>query len=482
MSIDNSKLLIQDLSKLFNNSNNYDVKIIVGKGDNIEEFNAHSIILKVRSNYFNIILNKWTKKNDTIPNINISNIDPHVFKIILNWIQDNFMQVYNVAFKCVGLEFIQKYCEELISKNVELVLGSHNFNLIDRSLLISIIKKDELALGEIEIWDYVIKWGMKQKPQINSEISELTHDDYEKLQIRLHGILEHIRFFTISKDDFWNKIWPLKNLLSDNLINNLVNYNLPSRIPPPIGSLSKRIPKKLNDSNIINYRQANIIANWIDRNDDKFEHKLGTTYNYELLLRGSRDGMDMNSFESICSEQSNTLVIIKLRGSDKIIGGYNPRYWGYYDDDYYLDVDDIIVDFDHEDNDEDDDDDDDNDDDDDDDNDDDDDDNDDDDRIDDGDDGERAGFIYDDYDDDDLWLNWLYSSNSFIFSFDNHKMDSYILSRVKNVNRAIVFDWKIGFGDLQFFPDGNYNHCYYKKKIIDTDSFVIEDYEVFSVF
>jgi hypothetical protein len=77
MSIDNSKLLIQDISKLFNNPNNYDVKIIVGKGDNIEKFYAHSVILRVRSNYFNIKLNKWTK------NIIIPNINPHAFKIIL---------------------------------------------------------------------------------------------------------------------------------------------------------------------------------------------------------------------------------------------------------------------------------------------------------------------------------------------------------------------------------------------------------------
>lgn len=77
MSIDNSKLLIQDVSKLFDNSNNYDVKIIVGKGNNIEKFNAHSVILRVRSNYFSTILKKWTK------NVIIPNINPHAFKIIL---------------------------------------------------------------------------------------------------------------------------------------------------------------------------------------------------------------------------------------------------------------------------------------------------------------------------------------------------------------------------------------------------------------
>jgi BTB/POZ domain len=77
MSIDRSELLLKNISQLFNNSNNYDVKIIVGKDDNVKKFNAHSVILRTRSNYFNIVLNKWTK------NVIIPHINPHVFKIIL---------------------------------------------------------------------------------------------------------------------------------------------------------------------------------------------------------------------------------------------------------------------------------------------------------------------------------------------------------------------------------------------------------------
>ena len=80
--------------------------------------------------------------------------------------------------------------------------------------------------------------------------AELTQEDYKELRDRLHGIMQHIRFFIVSSDNFWNKIWPLRNLFSDDLMNKLVNYNLPSKVSPPTGSLSKRIPKKLNNSNI----------------------------------------------------------------------------------------------------------------------------------------------------------------------------------------------------------------------------------------
>src|ERR1051325_1221483 len=56
-----------DLSKhyleLLNSSNNFDVIIRIGEGDNYREFNAHSFILNRRSIYFNKVLSKnnWTK-------------------------------------------------------------------------------------------------------------------------------------------------------------------------------------------------------------------------------------------------------------------------------------------------------------------------------------------------------------------------------------------------------------------------------------
>ncbi|CAG8468482.1 9493_t:CDS:2 [Rhizophagus irregularis] len=165
MSIDNSKLLIQDISKLFNNSNNYDVKIIVGKDYSLDEENNEKYIIDLLIAADELGIFEL-----------VEHIQENIIYSKVSWIQNNFMQVYNLAFKNVGLEFIRKYCDELIN---------------------------------------------------------LTQDDYEELKNRLHGILEHIRFFTMSSDDFWNKIWPLKDLLPDNILNKLVNYNLPSRIPPP---------------------------------------------------------------------------------------------------------------------------------------------------------------------------------------------------------------------------------------------------------
>jgi hypothetical protein len=77
-------ILLADISRLRHNSNNHDVKIIVGEGDDVETFTAHSVILRVRSEYFQAaFFNEWTKKEDNIIIFRKPNIKPQVFNLLL---------------------------------------------------------------------------------------------------------------------------------------------------------------------------------------------------------------------------------------------------------------------------------------------------------------------------------------------------------------------------------------------------------------
>ncbi|RGB41484.1 hypothetical protein C1646_752033, partial [Rhizophagus diaphanus] len=51
------------------------------------------------------------------------------------------------------------------------------------------------------------------------------------------------------------------------------------------------------------------------------------SYEFRLILRGSRDGFSPRKFHEICDNQSHTISIIKLQGSNEILGGYNPNTW-----------------------------------------------------------------------------------------------------------------------------------------------------------
>src|SRR5437867_4284165 len=70
-----------------NDLNDYDVKIQIGEGPNLEDFKAHSDILRVGSTYFDAALSSnWAKKEGDVFVFKKPNIKPDVFRIILKYI------------------------------------------------------------------------------------------------------------------------------------------------------------------------------------------------------------------------------------------------------------------------------------------------------------------------------------------------------------------------------------------------------------
>jgi phosphoserine aminotransferase len=73
-----------DLEKLLENENDYDVIIYVGENENVQEIHAHSLILSTRSQYFcSVFSNKQVEKVEGKFIFKKPNISPHFFKIIL---------------------------------------------------------------------------------------------------------------------------------------------------------------------------------------------------------------------------------------------------------------------------------------------------------------------------------------------------------------------------------------------------------------
>ena len=85
-----------------------------------------------------------------------------------------------------------------------------------------------------------------------------------------------------------------------------------------------------------------LISKWIDKlgiNDKK-----KNSYEFKLILRGSRDGLTPKKFHEICDNISHTIIIIKVEGSNEVLGGYNPIEWK-SDDSYGTTKDSFIFSF-----------------------------------------------------------------------------------------------------------------------------------------
>ena len=75
---------MEGFSSLLEDTEDYNVKIIVGEEPNTEEFKTHSVILSSRSIYFKKALSsQWARKENGIIIFNKPNISPLVFKVLI---------------------------------------------------------------------------------------------------------------------------------------------------------------------------------------------------------------------------------------------------------------------------------------------------------------------------------------------------------------------------------------------------------------
>ncbi|RGB28706.1 hypothetical protein C1646_715453 [Rhizophagus diaphanus] len=149
----------------------------------------------------------------------------------------------------------------------------------------------------------------------------------------LQNFLPLIRFFSLSSKEFLYKVSPYRKILNHQLYKDLLNSHMDPDLKPnnniPLPRNLKR--SDVIESNIVNLNIISTILRWIDKIDcnNKFSHlrELYLPYKFVLLLRGSRDGFTYKKFHELCDNKSNTVTFIKVKGTDEILGGYNPLVW-----------------------------------------------------------------------------------------------------------------------------------------------------------
>ena len=83
-----------------------------------------------------------------------------------NWIEQNFVLVYQTIFEDNSFLELQKYCTDLMSKEPDKIFDSPDFSSIPEKLLVSLIQNDNLQASEIQVWEYMLKWGLAQNPEL----------------------------------------------------------------------------------------------------------------------------------------------------------------------------------------------------------------------------------------------------------------------------------------------------------------------------
>ncbi|RGB26125.1 hypothetical protein C1646_770816 [Rhizophagus diaphanus] len=370
--------LSQNFSQLFDDADDFNVILKIGENSDTKEFRAHSIILRARSPYFRRALSHdWATIENNIFTFTKQNISPIIFEMIIRymytgildlkekdisdvlnllvasdellidelvtfiqnylienqieWLINNYVKVLHTIFKLESCKHLLDYCLESICNDQESFFNSPEFPTLEKNILLELIKRDDLQIDEIELWNNIIKWGIAQTSELNNknitDLDKWNKEDFLSLKNTLDPFISHIRFFDISSKDFHNKIRPIKKVLPKTLFEDILSFYLteiqPKNILPP------RCGKVTIDSIIIKSNHAAILANWTQRNDANARIPKDKYY-FDLIYRGSRDGFSITTMRNKCNRKGATILIIKVKENGIIIGGYNPFDWNYY--------------------------------------------------------------------------------------------------------------------------------------------------------
>ncbi|RGB30652.1 hypothetical protein C1646_286554 [Rhizophagus diaphanus] len=137
----------------------------------------------------------------------------------------------------------------------------------------------------------------------------------------IHRFIPLIRFYYISPNNFANKVYPFKEILPNNLVDSMVQFNVTKNQQ---FNNDRRPPRCNIDSNIIDQNHIAVFANWIYRKDKFYGY---IPYRFNLLYRASRDSNAAAVFHNKCDNKGATLVIVKIANSNQIVGGYSPLSW-----------------------------------------------------------------------------------------------------------------------------------------------------------
>ncbi len=181
------------------------------------------------------------------------------------------------------------------------------------------LKRDDLLVEEIDIWDCLIKWGIQtsglESDGNNSNGVKWNQESFETLKKIMSQYIPLIRFVEISSADFYEKVRPYETVIPHHISKEIAEFYHKGTLPKTVSMMPRIV------STIVNSNLAMILANWIDRNDSNV-HSFNNKYKFNLIYKKSWDGFDRTTFHNKCNGQGPVIILVKVQ-SKKIYGGYN---------------------------------------------------------------------------------------------------------------------------------------------------------------
>ncbi|GBC03096.1 hypothetical protein RclHR1_00050004 [Rhizophagus clarus] len=373
MTLDCSQDVINDLENLLETNEGYDVIIYAGENECDTEILAHSLILRTRSQYFRTAFFKetWIMTNDgkyifKKPNylyiirlsflrfiycgkVDLTKLsEPDIMDLLIivsefqiqilirfiqeyliknhgEFIRQNRVRILDYFNQDESIIDLWNYCFDSICDEAEVFFKSDKLFDVKEDLLELLLNRNDLSTNEIIIWENLIKWCLAKQPTISNDVEKWDRNEIAIMENIIQRFIPLIRFYEMSSDDFLSKVYPYREILPKDLINNVLVFHMDLNVKF-MKSKQSKITRCAYDSILIKPRHFAIIASWIERKNN-FYNVRNLPYCFNLLYRSSKHGYTTAAFHEHCDNRGATIVIAKIINSEQIVGGYNPLSW-----------------------------------------------------------------------------------------------------------------------------------------------------------
>ncbi|CAJ0849620.1 329_t:CDS:2 [Entrophospora sp. SA101] len=195
-----SDSLLADFTKLLVDANDYDVLIKVGGG---------KISLEKLDPIFTLDI--LTAANELILQELEASVISFFTRHHVNWIKNHPLQLlFHTVFKLESCHKIQQLCLDNICNDPDIVFNSSISKSINESILLQLLKRDDLRMNEIKLLDYLIQWGVTNLDincndgNVVDSVSNWTQNEFDALDSILKNCIGNIRFENINRNEVQN--------------------------------------------------------------------------------------------------------------------------------------------------------------------------------------------------------------------------------------------------------------------------------------
>lgn len=167
--------------------------------------------------------------------LNIDVLNEHILEFVTQnanrLISEDPVQVLQIIFQLEIFSNLRNTFLQIICDNPEKLVNFENFYTLDKYALIQLLKRDDLNMEEVNIWYNLLNWACsnvqdKQDKLDIKGVEQWESGDFVSLKDILKDFIPHIRWSQISGKDFLYNVKPFKEVLPEELYDDLLGYNI----------------------------------------------------------------------------------------------------------------------------------------------------------------------------------------------------------------------------------------------------------------